>query len=156
MREHVCARCGEYLLLFPAENIVGIAPVASQTRFCDWLRRPRKQGRAVAPVLDLRRLLGVLAPSPPESGVTLTWRSTGGGREQRLLVDAVEEIVNCYAGDLIDVPILPKRMRPFCEQVMRDPSGRMRLRIKPDVELKLERPSDRRRYARSLLAAEPA
>jgi hypothetical protein len=151
MREHVCARCGDYLLLFPSENIVFIEPVAGQTSFCPWPQRRPASG--AEPVLDLRRLLDVPAPTPPESGVTLRWRSTDGARQLRLLVDNVEEIVNCYAGDLIYVPILPRRLRPFCDQVMRDPSGRMRLRVKPDVQLPLQRTSDRRRYARALLAA---
>jgi hypothetical protein len=153
MREHVCARCGDFLLLFPAENIVFIEPVPSQTRFCEWLHR--RQTRATEPVLDLRRLLGVPDPAPPENGVTLGWRSTDGARQLKLLIDAVEEIVNCYAGDLIEVPILPRRLRPLCDQVMRDPSGRMRLRVKPDVRLPFERPDDRRRYARALLSARP-
>jgi hypothetical protein len=34
---------------------------------------------------------------------------------------------------------------------MRDPSGRMRLRVKPDVQLPLALTSDRRRYAQALL-----
>jgi hypothetical protein len=149
MREHVCARCGECLLLFPAENIVFIEPVASQTRFCQWKHRSRSS--TAPPLLDLRRLVGVPAPAPPEDGATLQWRSTDGVRELTLLVDAVEEIVNCYEGDLIEVPILPRRLRPLCDQVMRDPHGRLRLRVKLDVRLPLERPSDRRRYALSLL-----
>jgi hypothetical protein len=150
MREHVCARCGDFLLLFPAENIVLIEPVPSQTRFCEWTRR--RQARLGEPVLDVRRLIGVPAPARPENGVTLLWRATDGTRELRLLVDAVEEIVNCYEDELIAVPILPRRLKPLCDQVMRHPSGRLRLRVKPDVELPLERPSDRRRFARSLLA----
>lgn len=154
MREHVCARCGDFLLLFPAENIVSIEPVPGQTRFCEWMRRGR--ARVAEPVLDLRRLLGVAAPSPPENGVTLKWRATSGAPQLRLLVDAVEEIVHCYAGDLVEVPLLPRRLRPLCDQVMRDPSGRLRLRVKPDVRLPFERPSDRRRYARSLLTTSPA
>jgi hypothetical protein len=154
MREHVCARCGDFLLLFPTENIVFIEPVPSQVRFCEWMRR--RPASAAEPVLDLRRLLGVRAPTPPENGVTLSWRSTDGARQLSLLVDAVEEIVNCYAGDLIDVPILPRRLRPLCDQVMRDPNGRLRLRVKPDVQLPFERPSDRRRYALSLLTTGPS
>jgi hypothetical protein len=149
MREHVCARCGDWLLLFPAENIVIIEPVPSQTRFCEWMRRSRST--VVEPVLDVRRLLGVPAPAPPEHGVTLRWCSTDGKRQLTLLVDGVEEIVNCYAGDLIEVPIVPRRVRPLCDQVMHDPSGRLRLRVKPDVHLPLDRPGDRRRYALSLL-----
>jgi len=154
MREHVCTRCGDFLLLFPAENIVLIEPVPSQTRFGEWLRRSRAS--AAEPVLDLRRLLGVRAPAPPENGVTLLWRSTGGARQLTLLVDSVEEIVNCYAGDLIEVAVLPRRLRPLCDQVMRDPSGRLRLRVKPDVRIPFERLSDRRRYALSLLTMGPA
>jgi hypothetical protein len=159
MREHVCARCGDFLLLFPAENIAFIEPVPSQTRFSEWTRRRR--GIAAEPVLDLRRLLDVQAPTPPESGVLLRWRTQratdgAGGRQLSLLVDAVEEIVNCYAGDLIEVPILPRRLRPLCDQVMRDPSGRLRLRVKPDVRLPFERMSDRRRFARSLLTTGPS
>jgi hypothetical protein len=153
MHEHVCARCGDFLLLFPAENIVFIEPVPSQTRFCEWTRRAaRTQGRGARAVLDLRRLLGIGTPAPPENGVTLSWRSTDGARQLQLLVDAVEEIVHCYAGDLIEVPILPRRLRPLCDQVMRDRSGRLRLRVKADVQLPFERPSDRRHYARALLA----
>ena len=152
MREHVCARCGEFLLLFPAENIEVIEPVPGQSRFGEWLQRDR--ARRAAPVLDLRRLLGVRDPAPPEGGVTLGWSSTDGARQLRLLVDAVEEIVHCYAGDLIDVAILPRRLRPLCDQVMHDPSGRLRLRVKPDVHLPFERPHDRRRYAQSLLTME--
>jgi hypothetical protein len=155
MREHVCARCGDFLLLFPAENIVLIEPVPSQTRFCAWTQR-RRGGRAHEPVLDLRRLLDVPAPAPPEDGVTLHWRSTGGSRHLNLLVDSVEEIVNCYEGDLIDVPILPRRLRPLCDQVMRDPRGHLRLRVKPDVKLPLERVIDRRRYALALLTTGPS
>ena len=151
MLEHVCARCGEFLLLFPAENIAFIEPVASQTRFGAWVGRwPRRRGEE--PVLDLRRLLGVAAPAPAEQGVTLRWRSTAGARESLLLVDEVEEIVHCYAGDLIDVALLPRRLRPLCDQVMRDSSGRMRLRVKSDVALPLDRLSERRSYARALLA----
>jgi hypothetical protein len=150
MREHVCVRCGDYLLLFPAENIASIEPVPNETRFCAWIHRGR--ARIGAPVLDLRRLLGALAPAPPEGGVTLRWRSTDGARQLMLLVDAVEEIVNCHAGDLIEAAILPRRLRPLCDQVMHDPSGRLRLRVKPDVHLPLERPSERRRYALALLA----
>jgi hypothetical protein len=153
MREHVCARCGDFLLLFPSENIVLIEPVPSQTRFGEWRHRGRTRAE---PVLDLRRLLGVPTPAPPESCVTLRWRSTDGARQLALLIDAVEEIVHCYAGDLIEVPILPRQLRPLCGQVMRDRSGRMRLRVKPDVRLPLERPSDLRRYARSLLAMGPS
>jgi hypothetical protein len=154
MHEHVCARCGDFLLLFPAENIVFIEPVPSQTHFSDW--RHRRRAGLAEPVLDLRRLLGVPAPSPPENGVTLRWRATVGARQLQLLVDAVEEIVHCYAGDLIEVPLLPRRLRPLCDQVMRDPSGRLRLRVKPDVRLPLELPSDRRRYALSLLTTGPS
>jgi hypothetical protein len=151
MREHVCARCGDSVLLFPSENIVAITPVPDETRFCEWLHRPRAADTEA--VLDLRRLLGVRDPLPAENGVTLKWRSTDGARALTLLVDAVEEIVNCYEGDLIEVPILPRRVRPLCEQVMHDPRGCLRLRVKPDVLLPLERAGDRRRYARSLLAA---
>jgi CheW-like domain len=152
MREHVCARCGDFMLLFPAENIEFIEPVPPQMRFCAWTRRRR--GRDATPVLDLRRLLAVREPLPAQNGVILKWRATTGGRQLGLLVDAVEEIVNCYAGDLIEVPILPKRLRPLCDQVMHDPSGRLRLRVKPDVSLPFERLSDKRRYARALLSTE--
>jgi len=123
--------------------------VSSQTHFCEWL--PRRRENLVSPVLDLRLLLGVSDPKPPEDGVTLRWRSTDGARQLTLLVDAVEEIVNCYAGDLIEVSILPRRLRPFCDQVMQDPRGHLRLRVRPDVSLPLERAGDRRRYALSLL-----
>jgi hypothetical protein len=155
MLEHVCARCGDYLLLFPAENIVFIEPVPNTMRFGTWLRRRREKGQKQEPVLDVRRLLSVPRPAPPEQGVTLRWRATTGPRTLQLLVDAVEEIVNCYDGDLIDVVLLPKRLRPLCDQVMRDPSGRMRLRVKPDVQLPLERLADRRLYARALLTTGP-
>jgi len=151
MREHVGASCGDWLILFPAENIVFIEPVLTQMRFCGWMYRNR--AHTGEPVLDLRQLLGVPNPGPPEDGVTLRWRSTDGARQLTLLVDAVEEIVNCYDGDLIEVPIVPRRLRPLCDQVMSHPSGRLRLRVKPDVRLPLEQPSDRRRFARSLLAS---
>ena len=150
MREHVCACCGDWLILFPAENIIFIEPVPNQTRFFGWTQRSRAS--VAEPVLDVRRLLGVRNPRPPETGVTLQWRSTDGARQLTLLVDAVEEIVNCYDGDLIDVPIVPRRLRPLCDQVMNHSSGRLRLRLKPDVRLPLERPGDRRHYVRSLLA----
>jgi len=152
MREHVCVRCGDLLLLFPAENIGAIEPVFGQARFRAWTQRPR--GGGAEPVLDLRRLLGALAPTP-QHVVILRWHSTDGARQLSLLVDSVEAIVNCYAGDLIDVPILPRRLRPLCDQVMRDPSGQLRLRVKPDVELPLEQPGDRRHYVRSLVTLGP-
>ena len=149
MHEHVCTRCGDYLLLFPAENIVFIEPVSRQTHFCQWMHRNR---RRVAPqVLDLRRLLGVRDPTPRENCVTLQWRSTDGARQIALLVDAVEEIVNCPAADLIEASSLPRRLRPLCDQVMHDPRGGLRLRVKPDARLPFDRPSDRRRYALALL-----
>jgi hypothetical protein len=151
MHEHVGATCGDWLMLFPAENIILIEPVLSQMRFCGW--RHRNRASVKEPVLDVRRLLGVPDPGPPENGVTLRWRSTDGTREMTLLVDAVEEIVNCYQGDLIEVPIVPRRLRPLCDQVMNHRSGRLRLRVKPDVHLPLERTQDRRRFALSLLAA---
>jgi hypothetical protein len=152
MREHVQARCGDYLLLFPAENIELIVPVARQLLFRAWIRRRR--GRAAEPVLDLRLLLDVRAPRPAEEGVVLGWRATGGALRLALLADAVEAIVNCYADDLIDVPILPRRLRPLCDQVMRHPGSPLLLRVKPDVRLPFERVEDRRRYARALLARE--
>jgi len=152
MREHVCARCGDYMLLFPAENIEFIEPVPPQMRFTPWIRRRR--GGEFTPVLDLRCLLAVRQPLPAQNGVILTWRASSGGRQLGLLVDAVEAIVNCYAGDLIEVPILPRRLRPLCDQVMHDPSGRLRLRVKPDVSLPFERLSDKRRFALALLGAE--
>ncbi len=151
MREHVGASCGDWLILFPAENIVFIEPVRGQTRFCEWMHRPRET--ATEPVLDLRRLLGVADPGPPEYGATLRWRSTDGTRAMTLLVDAVEEIINCYDSDLRDVPIVPRRLRALCDQVMNHPSGRLRLRVKPDVRLPLAEAGDRRRFARSLLAS---
>jgi hypothetical protein len=150
MREHVCARCGDYSLLFPAENISFIEPVPSQTRFCEWRRRSRST--VASPVLDLRRLLGVADPAPPEAGVTLRWRSTDRSRQLTVLVDAVEEIVNCHTEDLIEARILPRRVRPLCDRVMHGPGGRLRLCVKLDVRLPLERPGDRRLYALSLLA----
>jgi hypothetical protein len=155
MREHVCARCGDFLLLFPAENIVFIEPVPGHVRFGPWIMRVRGQGSAQEPVLDLRRLLGVAAPAPPQNGVILRWRATSGPRQLSLLVDAVEAIVNCYAGDLIEVPILPRRLRPLCDEVMHDPSGRLRLRVKPDVRLPLDRPAERRQFVLSLLTTGP-
>jgi hypothetical protein len=157
MREHVCARCGDYLLLFPAENIEAIEPVLGQRHFGRWTERKRPHGgeHAAEAVLDLRRLLDVRAPASADDGVILRWRATRGPRQACLLVDNVEAIVNCYAGDLVDVAILPRRLRPLCEQVMHDPSGRLRLRVKPDVQLPFERAGDRRRYVRALLAAEP-
>ena len=151
MREHVCARCGDYLLLFPAENIEAILPVLGQRRFGAWVERRRDA--PAQPVLDLRRLLDVRAPAPADEGVILSWRAVSGARQMSLLVDSVEAIVNCYAGDLVDVAILPRRLRPLCEQVMHDPGGRLRLRVKPDVQLPFERAADRRRYVRALLAA---
>jgi hypothetical protein len=154
MREHVCARCGDYLLLFPTENIELIEPVPSDLRFGYWCFRPRPSRGE--PVLDVRCLLGVPAPASPESGVFLRWRSTTDRRALCLLVDAVEEIVNCYEGDLIGVSILPRRLRPMCEEVMRHSSGTLRLRVKPDVQLPVRRPDDRRHFALSLLTAEPA
>ena len=154
MREHVCARCGDFLLLFPAENIDAIEPVLGQRHFGAWVKR-RRGGERAEPILDLRRLLDVRTPAPADEGVILRWRATSGPRQVGLLVDNVEAIVNCYAGDLLDVAILPRRLRPLCEQVMHDPSGRLRLRVKPDVQLPFERAGDRRRYVRSLLAAEP-
>lgn len=151
MREHVGASCGEWLILLPAENIAFIEPVRSQTRFCEWTHRDR--GAAGDPVLDLRRLLGVPVPAPPENGVFLRWRSTDGARRQTLLVDTVEQIVNCHDDDLIDVRILPRRLRPLCDQVMNHPNGRLRLRIKPDVRLALGLSGERRRFVRSLLVS---
>ena len=155
MREHVCASCGDFLLLFPVENIGAIEPVPGQTRFGAWIGRARRGAGAAEPVLDVRRLVGVRAPAPAHEGVFLRWRATVGARRLSLLVDAVLAIVDCYAGDLIEVPILPRRLRPLCEQVMHDPSGRLRLRVKPDVQLPFERTSDRRSFLRSLLTTEP-
>jgi hypothetical protein len=129
MRQHVCALCGQWSLLFPAENIAFISPVAGH--------------------------LGVPERTPAEERVTLRWRSTDGAREALLLVDGVDEIVNCYAGDLIQVAILPRRLRPLCDQVMRAPGGRLRLQVKPDVRLPLEQPAARRRFALSRLAELP-
>jgi hypothetical protein len=103
-------------------------------------------------VLDLRRLLGVLSPAPAEEGVTLLWRSTDGARQILVLFDAVEEIVNCHATDLIEATIVPRRFRPLCDRVMHDPRGTFRLRVRLDVQLPLERTSERRLFARSLLA----
>ena len=148
MREHVCVRCGELLALFPAENIAAIEPVSGPTRFCAWTERPRRSG--AEPILDVRQLLGVVAVSPRDV-VILRWRSTDGARRLGLLVDSVEAIVHCYAGDLISVPILPRRLRPLCDQVMHDPSGHLRLRVKPDAWLPLDQPGDRRRYVRALV-----
>jgi hypothetical protein len=152
MREHVCARCGDYLLLFPAENIEQIEPLLGQVRFGE--RTPRAAGGSSRRVLDLRRLLDVPAPLPASEGVLLRWRAVRGGRAMPLLVDAVEAIVHCYAGDLVEVPILPRRLRPLCEKVMHDPSGRLRLCVKPDVQLPLTLLGDRRRFLRALLERE--
>jgi len=101
MREHVGASCGAWLILFPVENIVSIEPVQNQTRFCGW--RYRNRANVGEPVLDVRRLLGVPEPGPPEDGVSLQWRSTDGARRLTLLVDAVEEIATVEGVDLLFV-----------------------------------------------------
>ena len=103
-------------------------------------------------MIDLRRLLGVADLSPVERCVTLRWRATDGAREATLLVDAVEEIVDCRPGDLIGAAILPARLRPLCEEVMRDGRGGLYLRVKVDVVLTLRGRADRRRLLASLLA----
>ena len=71
-----------------------------------------------------------------------------------LLIDAVEEIVNCQPGDLIEVTFFPARLRPLCDRVMRDPRGKLRLRVKIDAVLSLTLPEDRRRLIDALLTRE--
>lgn len=150
MQEHVCARCGEYILLFPVENVGFIEPVPPQSRF-----RPRQRDHKQSElVIDLRRLLGIPNPQPTERCALLKWHSTDGTREVTLLIDAVEEIVNCQPGDLIEVPFFPARLRPLCDRVMRDPRGKLRLRVKLDAVLEMTLPEDRRRLIDALLTRE--
>jgi hypothetical protein len=147
MEEHVAVRCGEYSLLFPAENVGLIEPVPADTKLV-----PGRGHRGTGELLiDLRRLLGVASPLPVERCVMLRWRSTDGAREATLIVDVVDEIVNCHPGDLISAAILPARLRPLCDQVMRARRGALRLRVKPDVILTMRRREDRRRFIESWL-----
>jgi hypothetical protein len=119
MLEHVHARCGDYHLLFPTENVGFIET-----------RAGRKRMDRSEVVIDVRRLLGTAMGN----GVAaLEWRSTDGSRRATLIVDAVEEIVKCNPADLIAAPFLPPRLRPLCDCVMRGPDGRFHLRVKLDV-----------------------
>jgi hypothetical protein len=128
MLEHVHARCGDFHLLFPTENIGVI-----DTRFkLPGSRRTRTDPNQI--VIDLRRLLGTpIVPAEDEGVATLEWRSTDGRRRALLTVDAVEEIVRCSPADLIAAPFLPPRLRPLCDCVMRGPDGRFHLRVRLDV-----------------------
>lgn len=152
MQEHVCARCGAYILLFPVENVGFIEPVPAQARFT----ARQREHRALELVIDLRRLLGIASPAPIERCAMLKWRSKDGARQATLLIDAVEEIVNCQSGDLIEIPFFPARLRPLCDKVMRDPRGGLRLRVKPDAVLNMTLPEDRRLLAGALLTRESA
>jgi hypothetical protein len=152
MQEHLCARCGEYTLLFSVENVGFIEPVPAQARFV-----PRqRQHRGSELYIDIRRLLGISNPAPFERCVMLKWRSKDGARQATLLIDAVEEIVNCQPGDLIEVPFFPARLRPLCDQVMRDPRGTLRLRVKPDVQLAMDLPEDKRLLMEAMFSRETA
>jgi hypothetical protein len=147
MAEHVVVRCGGHALLFPAENIGLIEPAPASLA-----PRAPHDPRADEIVIDLRRLLDVADLAPVERCVTLRWRSTDGAREATILVDAVEEIVDCRPLDLISTALLPARLRPLCDHVMRDGRGGLRLRVKADVALTLRGREDRRRLLASLLA----
>ncbi len=148
MQEHLCARCGEYTLLFSVENVGFIEPVPAQA----WFIPRQRQHRGRELYIDVRRLLGIVEPTPFERCVMLCWRSTDNARQATLLIDAVEEIVNCRPGDLIEVPFFPARLRPLCDHVMRDPRGTLRLRVKPDVTLAMSLPEDRRLFMGALFS----
>jgi hypothetical protein len=137
MLEHLHARCGDYHLLFPSENIGVIEAVPSH-----FVERG-KRDRSGEVVIDLRRLLGA-ATIPVDELSTFEWRSTDGSRRAVLVVDAVEEIVRCHVTDLIPAPFLPPRLRPYCDSVMRGSGGRFHLRVRLDVVY----PSQARRPAK--------
>lgn len=146
MSEHVSIRCGAFRMLFPTENIgfIEVSPVP--------FHRPARR-RAVDQahlMLDLRILSGATEEAS-DHGVMLQWRSTDGKRAIELIVDAVEEIIDCGEDELRPAPILPKRLRPVIDRVMRAQSGAFLLRVIPDVNLPLTSVSERRLYARALM-----
>ena len=148
MAEHVHARCGEYHMLFPTQN-VGLIETAPCRFLCSACVRG-KMDRNAEVIVDLRRLLSVPAFPTDHAPATFEWRSTDGRRRAVLVVDAVEEIVECSAADLIPAPALPLPLRPLCDSVMRGPRGRFHLRVRLDVEFPA-RNSDLRRFVRSLM-----
>jgi hypothetical protein len=146
MSEHVSIRCGPFRILFPTENIGFIE--ASPVPF----HRParRRDVDQAHLMVDLRVLSGE-AEAASTHGVMLQWRSTDGARAMQLIVDAVEEIIDCQEEELRPAPILPKRLCPLIDRVVRAPSGAFLLRVVPDVDLTLRSVAERRLYARSLM-----
>lgn len=152
MLEHVAARCGEFRLLIPAENVAHIEPVAPGATFAPWTERDRLSRSS--PLLDLRRLLEARGGVDKASRVRLRWQANDRRFGIDVLVDAADAIVDCRQADLVDARLLPARLRPLCSQVVPDEGGLVRLRVKPDVVLAMPGRRERRRFVDALVFEE--
>jgi hypothetical protein len=165
MMDHVSARCGPYRLLFPSRNIEAIVTLGEEVSLLPLPPRARRGGASDAaepefPTLDLGRLLDPATGRSRRSGPTtphgtaaerqriqriqLDWVSTDALRRVALIVDAVDEIVASPLQHLERVALLPARLLPLCDGVLRDPDATCRLSIRPDVEWPLATFADRR------------
>jgi hypothetical protein len=162
MMDHVSARCGPYRLLFPSRNIEAIVTLGEEVSLLPVPPRARRGGSSEAaepefPTLDLGRLLdpatgrsrwsGQTAPhgtAAERQRIQLDWVSTDALRRVALIVDAVDEIVASPLQHLERVALLPARLLPLCDGVLRDPDATCRLSIRPDVEWPLATFAERR------------
>lgn len=150
MIDHVSARCAEFRLLFPTRNIEAIISVPSPTRIAPF-SGAHKNGPAVIAV-DLRLLLNARISEGQSSCIRLNWVSSDFERRAILIVDAVDEIVNSPHGQLLKLPLLPPRVRQFCDGLLHDADGTYRISVRPDVSWPLKPLSEGRLWRRALVA----
>lgn len=167
MMDHVSARCARYRLLFPSRNIESIVTLGEDVRFVPVLRHRSTPESPAYPTLDLARLLGATAhparkspapvgdSAPDRPRIQLEWVSTDSLRRAALLVDAVDEIVASHLQHLERVSLLPARLQPLCDGVLRDADATCRLSVRLDVEWSMAAFTDRRLWRGAMVRIDP-
>ncbi|MBK5255744.1 MAG: hypothetical protein JJE39_06910 [Vicinamibacteria bacterium] len=145
MSEHLRARSARYEILIPSENISSIGVWNEALRPLKGSLRLDRGGGPL--VLDTRVMLGLSDPKREPPCVSIEWQSSDGERRATLIVDAVEQIVDCDEQTLLSLPRAPRDARRFFDRACYDSElGMFRLRLRPDLEVPLSSYAERRRF----------
>ena len=142
--------CGPYRILVPTENVSGVDPDFAPKIARSPLRQARRLARPF--VIDARVLLG-LSSEPDRAGVSVHWRRTDDSVRAVLLVDRVESLRSGVEEDLLPLPRVPRHFHDMFDLLLVERSGQVSMRLRRDVNLRLDDRAGRRRFCRAVLGS---
>ncbi len=150
---HLHVRCGPYRILVPGENVAGIDPATSHGLVRVPLHRARNQGWPL--IIDARLLLGLDPAGPTEPRVNIQWRATESALRAVVVVDGVEGLRGGFDAEFLPLPRVPPAFYSLFDGLVYDIDGGFLLRLRQNIQPRLDDAYSRRRFCRAVIGAVP-